>query len=65
VIVLERWERPYPLQRAVALAHDVVRVLHTLELGTRFSDLLICSSPTYCTASQTRGLGPGVEDLSP
>ena len=40
VIVLERWERPYPLPRAVALAHDVVRVLHTLELGTRFSDLL-------------------------
>jgi 2-polyprenyl-6-methoxyphenol hydroxylase-like FAD-dependent oxidoreductase len=40
VIVLERWEKPYPLPRAVALAHDVVRVLHTLGLGSRLSDLL-------------------------
>jgi 2-polyprenyl-6-methoxyphenol hydroxylase-like FAD-dependent oxidoreductase len=40
VIVLERWEKPYPLPRAVALAHDVVRALHTLGLGSRLSDLL-------------------------
>jgi flavoprotein hydroxylase len=40
VIILERWEQPYPLPRAVALAHDVVRALHTLGLGTRLSDLL-------------------------
>ncbi|PXX03267.1 bifunctional 3-(3-hydroxy-phenyl)propionate/3-hydroxycinnamic acid hydroxylase [Mycolicibacterium moriokaense] len=40
VIVLERWEQPYPLPRAVALAHDVVRTMHTLALGTRFADLL-------------------------
>lgn len=40
VIVLERWEQPYPLPRAVALAHDNVRVLHTLGLGAKFTDLL-------------------------
>jgi 2-polyprenyl-6-methoxyphenol hydroxylase-like FAD-dependent oxidoreductase len=40
VIVLERWEQPYPLPRAVALAHDVVRGLHTLGLGAGLSDLL-------------------------
>jgi 2-polyprenyl-6-methoxyphenol hydroxylase-like FAD-dependent oxidoreductase len=40
VVVLERWGEPYPLPRAVALAHDVVRVLHTLGLGSELSDLL-------------------------
>jgi 2-polyprenyl-6-methoxyphenol hydroxylase-like FAD-dependent oxidoreductase len=40
VIVLERWEKPYPLPRAVALTHDVVRGLHTLKLGAGLSDLL-------------------------
>jgi 2-polyprenyl-6-methoxyphenol hydroxylase-like FAD-dependent oxidoreductase len=40
VIVLERWEQPWPLPRAVALAHDVVRVLHTLGLGARLDGLL-------------------------
>jgi len=40
VVVLERWEQPYPLPRAVALAHDVVRVLHTLGIGTRLARLL-------------------------
>lgn len=40
VIVLERWEQPYPLPRAVALAHDVVRILHSLGLGSRLPDLL-------------------------
>jgi 2-polyprenyl-6-methoxyphenol hydroxylase-like FAD-dependent oxidoreductase len=40
VIVLERWEQPYPLPRAVALAHDVVRILHTLGLGAGLPDLL-------------------------
>jgi 2-polyprenyl-6-methoxyphenol hydroxylase-like FAD-dependent oxidoreductase len=40
VIVLERWEQPYPLPRAVALAHDNVRVLHTLGLGARLTSLL-------------------------
>jgi 2-polyprenyl-6-methoxyphenol hydroxylase-like FAD-dependent oxidoreductase len=40
VIVVERWDKPYPLPRAVALAHDVVRALHTLELGDRLSHLL-------------------------
>ena len=40
VIILERWEQPYPLPRAVALAHDVVRILHTLGLGAGLPDLL-------------------------
>jgi 2-polyprenyl-6-methoxyphenol hydroxylase-like FAD-dependent oxidoreductase len=40
VIVLERWEKPYPLPRAVALAHDVVRVLHALGLGPGLAGLL-------------------------
>jgi 2-polyprenyl-6-methoxyphenol hydroxylase-like FAD-dependent oxidoreductase len=40
VVVLERWEKPYPLPRAVALAHDVVRVLHTLGMGDRLTHLL-------------------------
>jgi flavoprotein hydroxylase len=40
VIVLERWQRPYALPRAVALAHDVLRVLHTLGLGARLDGLL-------------------------
>jgi hypothetical protein len=34
-IVLERWRRPYSLPRAVGLADDVLRVLHTLGLGAR------------------------------
>jgi 2-polyprenyl-6-methoxyphenol hydroxylase-like FAD-dependent oxidoreductase len=40
VIVLERWDQPYPLPRAVALAHDVLRVLHSLGLGARLAGLL-------------------------
>jgi 2-polyprenyl-6-methoxyphenol hydroxylase-like FAD-dependent oxidoreductase len=40
VIVLERQDQPYPLPRAVALAHDVLRVLHTLGLGARLAGLL-------------------------
>jgi 2-polyprenyl-6-methoxyphenol hydroxylase-like FAD-dependent oxidoreductase len=40
VMVLERWDQPYPLPRAVALAHDVVRVLHTLGLGPGLANLL-------------------------
>jgi 2-polyprenyl-6-methoxyphenol hydroxylase-like FAD-dependent oxidoreductase len=40
VVVLERWEEPYQLPRAVALAHDVVRVLHTLELHPPLDDML-------------------------
>jgi flavoprotein hydroxylase len=40
VIILERWAQPYPLPRAVALAHDVVRALHTLGLGAGLADLL-------------------------
>ena len=40
VIVLERQPQPYPLPRAVALAHDVVRVLYSLGLGADLDDLL-------------------------
>jgi 2-polyprenyl-6-methoxyphenol hydroxylase-like FAD-dependent oxidoreductase len=39
-MVLERWEQPYPLPRAVSLAHDVLRVLHSLGLGSRLAGLL-------------------------
>jgi 2-polyprenyl-6-methoxyphenol hydroxylase-like FAD-dependent oxidoreductase len=40
VIVLERWQRPYAMPRAVALAHDALRVLHTLGLGDELDSLL-------------------------
>jgi 2-polyprenyl-6-methoxyphenol hydroxylase-like FAD-dependent oxidoreductase len=40
VMVLERWEKPYPLPRSVALAHDVLRVLHALGLAARLDGLL-------------------------
>jgi 2-polyprenyl-6-methoxyphenol hydroxylase-like FAD-dependent oxidoreductase len=40
VIVLERRRRPYSLPRAVALAHDVLRLLHTLGVGARLDGVL-------------------------
>jgi 2-polyprenyl-6-methoxyphenol hydroxylase-like FAD-dependent oxidoreductase len=40
VAVVERWEQPYPLPRAVAISHDVLRVLQHLRLGDRLLGLL-------------------------
>jgi 2-polyprenyl-6-methoxyphenol hydroxylase-like FAD-dependent oxidoreductase len=40
VSVVERWERPYPLPRAVAMNHDVLRVLRHLGLGDELGGLL-------------------------
>src|SRR6266481_5022101 len=40
VSVLERWAQPYPLPRAVAIAHDNLRVLRQLGLGDELSGLL-------------------------
>src|SRR6266404_4887413 len=40
VSVVERWAQPYPLPRAVAMSHDVRRVLCRLGLGEDFDALL-------------------------
>jgi flavoprotein hydroxylase len=40
VSVVERWAQPYPLPRAVAIAHDVQRVLRQLGLGEELSGML-------------------------
>ena len=40
VLILERWAQPYPLPRAVAISHDVLRVLKSLELGPTLDALL-------------------------
>src|SRR5882757_9995645 len=40
VSVVERWARPYPLPRAVAINHDVLRVLRQLGLGEELSVML-------------------------
>jgi 2-polyprenyl-6-methoxyphenol hydroxylase-like FAD-dependent oxidoreductase len=40
VSVVERWTQPFPLPRAVALAHDVLRVLRQLGLGDELSPML-------------------------
>jgi 2-polyprenyl-6-methoxyphenol hydroxylase-like FAD-dependent oxidoreductase len=40
VSIVERWAQPYPLPRAVAIAHDVLRVLRQLGLGDELSPLL-------------------------
>src|SRR6202035_2450281 len=40
VKVVERWEQPYPLPRAVALSHDVLRVLYQLGLREELDPLL-------------------------
>jgi 2-polyprenyl-6-methoxyphenol hydroxylase-like FAD-dependent oxidoreductase len=40
VCVVERWAQPYPLPRAVAIAHDVLRVLRQLGLGEELSGML-------------------------
>jgi 2-polyprenyl-6-methoxyphenol hydroxylase-like FAD-dependent oxidoreductase len=40
VNVVERWTQPYPLPRAVAIAHDVLRVLRQLGLGDELAGLL-------------------------
>jgi 2-polyprenyl-6-methoxyphenol hydroxylase-like FAD-dependent oxidoreductase len=40
VSIVERWAQPYPLPRAVAIAHDVLRVLRQLDLGEDLSVLL-------------------------
>ncbi|WP_116209799.1 bifunctional 3-(3-hydroxy-phenyl)propionate/3-hydroxycinnamic acid hydroxylase [Streptomyces olivoreticuli] len=38
--VVERWARPYPLPRAVAMSHDVQRVLRQLGPGEELSAML-------------------------
>jgi 2-polyprenyl-6-methoxyphenol hydroxylase-like FAD-dependent oxidoreductase len=40
VSIVERWAQPYPLPRAVAIAHDVLRVLHQLGLGDELAPKL-------------------------
>ncbi len=40
VSVVERWAQPYPLPRAVAISHDVLRVLRQLGLGDELAGLL-------------------------
>jgi len=40
VSVVERWAQPYPLPRAVAIAHDALRVLRQLGLGEELSGML-------------------------
>jgi 2-polyprenyl-6-methoxyphenol hydroxylase-like FAD-dependent oxidoreductase len=40
VTVVERWAEPYPLPRAVAMAHDVQRVLRQLGLAEDLSGML-------------------------
>ncbi|MFE4612055.1 bifunctional 3-(3-hydroxy-phenyl)propionate/3-hydroxycinnamic acid hydroxylase [Streptomyces niveus] len=40
VSVVERWERPYPLPRAVAMSHDVQRVLRQLGMGDELDGML-------------------------
>src|SRR6266851_213867 len=40
VSVVERWAQPYPLPRAVAMSHDVLRVLRQLGLGQELDGLL-------------------------
>jgi 2-polyprenyl-6-methoxyphenol hydroxylase-like FAD-dependent oxidoreductase len=40
VKVVERWEQPYPLPRAVALNHDTLRVLHQLGLREDLAPML-------------------------
>jgi 2-polyprenyl-6-methoxyphenol hydroxylase-like FAD-dependent oxidoreductase len=40
VIIVERWKEPYPLPRAVAMSHDVLRVLRQVSLGEDLSELL-------------------------
>jgi 2-polyprenyl-6-methoxyphenol hydroxylase-like FAD-dependent oxidoreductase len=40
VQVVERWEQPYPLPRAVALSHDTLRVLYQLGLREELAPLL-------------------------
>jgi 2-polyprenyl-6-methoxyphenol hydroxylase-like FAD-dependent oxidoreductase len=40
VSIVERWAQPYPLPRAVAIAHDVLRVLRQLDLGEELSLLI-------------------------
>src|SRR5882672_9452788 len=40
VSVVERWAEPYPLPRAVAISHDVLRVLRQLDMGADLSGML-------------------------
>jgi len=40
VSVVERWAQPYPLPRAVAMSHDVLRVLRQLGLGDELAPML-------------------------
>jgi len=40
VTVVERWEQPYPLPRAVALNHDTLRVLYQLGLREELAPML-------------------------
>jgi 2-polyprenyl-6-methoxyphenol hydroxylase-like FAD-dependent oxidoreductase len=38
--IVERWVEPYPLPRAVAMSHDVLRVLRQLGLGEELEGIL-------------------------
>jgi 2-polyprenyl-6-methoxyphenol hydroxylase-like FAD-dependent oxidoreductase len=40
VSVVERWAQPYPLPRAVAMSHDVQRVLRQLGLGEELAEMI-------------------------
>src|SRR5713226_5060603 len=40
VTVVERWPQPYPLPRAVALSHEVLRVLRQLGFGDELTQIL-------------------------
>jgi 2-polyprenyl-6-methoxyphenol hydroxylase-like FAD-dependent oxidoreductase len=40
VSVVERWAQPYPLPRAVAMSHDVQRVLRQLGLGEELAGMI-------------------------
>src|SRR6266851_5611090 len=40
VSVVERWPQPYPLPRAVAMSHDVLRVLRQLGLAEELAAMI-------------------------
>src|SRR5258708_13589610 len=40
VSVVERWAQPYPLPRAVAMSHDVQRVLRQLGVGEELAGMI-------------------------
>ncbi len=46
VVLLERWQQPYPLPRAVALTADSLRALHLLGLGDAVRGTVLQLPPT-------------------